>query len=93
MWKNLSSTSLMDCDLSENEGRKVGGKESESTLKNSDFDTLILFSSMTNMTGRPGGRTVEMTGGSAASYLARTPCVHMFIHLCLETEGLLDFQG
>ena len=30
------------------------------------------------MTGRPGFRTVEMIGGSSASYLARTPCVPLF---------------
>ena len=30
------------------------------------------------MTGRPGYRTMEMTGGSSASYLARTPCVPSF---------------
>ena len=31
-----------------------------------------------NMTGRPGCRTMEMIGGSSASYLARTPCVPLF---------------
>ena len=48
--------------------------------------------SMPNMTGRPGCRTMEMNGGSSASYLACTPCVPLFV-LCLigvETEGLLD---
>ena len=30
------------------------------------------------MTGRPGYRTMEMIGGSSASYLARTPCVPLF---------------
>ena len=53
------------------------------------------------MTGRPGYRTVEMIGGSPASYLACTPCVPLFctlfnIVLCLigmETEGLVDYQG
>ena len=30
------------------------------------------------MTGRPGCRTLEMIGGSSASYLARTPCVPLF---------------
>ena len=34
--------------------------------------------SMPNMTGRPGYRTMEMTGGSSAQYLARTPCVPLF---------------
>ena len=29
----------------------------------------------TDMTGWPGYRTMEMIGGSSASYLARTPCV------------------
>ena len=47
------------------------------------------------MTGRPGCRTMEMIGGSSASYLARTPCVSLFSTLFtrLETEGLLDYQG
>ena len=47
------------------------------------------------MTGRPGYRTMEMIGGSSASYLARTPCVPLF-STCLvrlETEGLLDYEG
>ena len=46
------------------------------------------------MTGRPGYRTMEMNGGSSAPYLARTPCLPLFV-LCLirvETEGLLDYQ-
>ena len=34
--------------------------------------------SMPNMTGRPGCRTMEMNGGSFASYLACTPCVPLF---------------
>ena len=33
------------------------------------------------MTGRPGYRTMEMIGGSSASYLARTPCVPLFYTL------------
>ena len=39
------------------------------------------FSSLysgTDMTGRPGYRTMEMIGGSSAPYLARTPCVPLF---------------
>ena len=36
---------------------------------------------MPNMTGRPGYRTMEMTGGSSAPYLARTPCVPLFCAL------------
>ena len=32
----------------------------------------------TNMTGRPGDRTMEMIGGSTASHLACTPCVPLF---------------
>ena len=45
-----------------------------------------------NMTGRPGCRTMEMIGGSSASYLARTP---LFCTSCngVETEGFLDYQG
>ena len=38
---------------------------------------------------------MEMNGESSAPYLARTPCVPLFVH-CLkrvETEGLLDYQG
>ena len=48
-----------------------------------------------NMTGRPGYRTTEMIGGSSAPYLARTPCVPLFVHCLIrvETEGLLDYQG
>ena len=47
------------------------------------------------MTGRPGDRTMEMNGGSTASYLARTPCVPLFMLSLkgLEAKGLLDFQG
>ena len=30
------------------------------------------------MAGRPGYRTMEMIGGSSASYLTRTPCVPLF---------------
>ena len=47
------------------------------------------------MTGRPGYRTMEMIGGSSASYLACTPCVPLFVHCLIrvEAEGLLDFQG
>ena len=37
--------------------------------------------SMPNMTGRPGCRTMEMNGGSSASYLARTPCARSFCTL------------
>ena len=33
------------------------------------------------MTGRPGCRTMEMNGGSSASYLARTPRVPLFCTL------------
>ena len=49
----------------------------------------------TDWTGRPGDRAMEMLGGSAASYLARAPCVPVFllIFLGLEAKGLLDFQG
>ena len=34
--------------------------------------------SMPDMTGRPGCWTIEMNGGSSASYLARTSCVLLF---------------
>ena len=33
------------------------------------------------MTGRPGHRTMEVIGGSSASYLACTPCVRGFCAL------------
>ena len=33
------------------------------------------------MIGRPGYQTMEMIGGSSASYLARTPCVPLFCTL------------
>ena len=36
------------------------------------------YRSGTDMTGRPGYRTMEMIGGSSAPYLARTPCVPLF---------------
>ena len=47
------------------------------------------------MTGRPGCRTMEMFGGSAASYLARTPRIPLFvlIFIGLETKNVLDYQG
>ena len=35
----------------------------------------------TDMTGRPGCRTMEMIGGSSAQYLACTPCVSWFCTL------------
>ena len=38
---------------------------------------------------------MEMNGGSTASYLARAPCVAVFLLVLigLEAKGLLDFQG
>ena len=39
---------------------------------------VITVRSGTDMTGRPGYRTIEMIGGSSAPYLARTPCVPLF---------------
>ena len=53
------------------------------------------FASGTDMTGRPGHRTMEMIGGSSAPHLARTPCVPLFVLFLVgvETEGLLDYQG
>ena len=38
----------------------------------------VSHGSGTDVTGRPGYLTVEMIGGSSASYLARTPCVPLF---------------
>ena len=54
-----------------------------------------LLLSVPNITGRPGCQTMDMNEGSSASYLARAPCVPLFV-LCLirvETEGLFDYQG
>ena len=50
---------------------------------------------MPDMTGRPGCRTMEMFGGSTASYLARTPRIPLFvlIFIGLETKNVLDYQG
>ena len=50
---------------------------------------------MPDMTGRPGCRTMEMFGGSIASYLARTPRIPLFvlIFIGLETKNVLDYQG
>ena len=51
----------------------------------------------TDMTGRPGHRTMEMIGVNSAPYLARTPCVLLgvlyFVLIGVETEGLLGYQG
>ena len=54
-----------------------------------------LVSSMPNMTGRPGCRTMEMNGGRSAPYLACTPCAPLFCTLFNRggREGLLDYQG
>ena len=51
--------------------------------------------SMPDMTGRPGCRTMEMFGGSTASYLARTPRIPLFvlIFIGLETKNVLDYQA
>ena len=47
------------------------------------LSTLVLRSlvSTPNMTGRPGSRTMEMNGGSSASYLVCTPCIPLFCTL------------
>ena len=49
--------------------------------------------SMPLMTGRPGYWTMEMNGGSSAPYLVCTPCVPLFVHVRVEAEGPLDYQG
>ena len=46
-------------------------------FKNEGCRSQIIYSG-TDMTGRPGYRTMEMIGGSSASYLARTPRVPLF---------------
>ena len=50
-----------------------------------DFGALT-----TNVTGRPRDLTMEINGGSAESYLARTLCVLVVL---LESKKRLDFQG
>ena len=57
-------------------------------------DKHLRFSG-TDMTGRPGDRTVETNRGSTASYLTRTLASRcfMFILLDMETKELLDFHG
>ena len=47
----------------------------------------------TDMTGRPGYRTMEMNGGSSASHLTCTPCVPLFVHCLIRVETELDYQG
>ena len=42
------------------------------------ISTFFFVMSMPNMSGRLGCRTMEMNGGSSASYLARTPCRRAF---------------
>ena len=49
------------------------------------FESLFRVS-MPSMSGRPGCWTMEMIGGSCASYLARTPFVPLFC-TCLNTGG------
>ena len=46
----------------------------------------------TDITGRPGDRTMEMIGRSTALHLACTPYIPMFLLVLigLEAEGLLD---
>ena len=44
------------------------------------------------MTGRPGYRTMEMIGGSSASYLARTPCVPLFCTLSTKAGNRRAFR-
>ena len=47
------------------------------------------------MTGPPGDRTMDMNGGSSASYLARSHCVAVFWLVLIgpEAKGLLALQG
>ena len=63
--------------------------------KTNSWDYLFWPKSMPDMTGRPGCRTMEMFGRSAASYLARTPRIPLFvlIFIGLETKNVLDYQG
>ena len=50
----------------------------ESRLRPHILMRIVRMSSGTNMTGRPGDRTMEMNGGSTASYLVSTLCVPVF---------------
>ena len=47
---------------------------------------------MPTMTGRPGYWTMEMNGGSSASYLARTPYVPLFSTLSIRGESRRAFR-
>ena len=50
---------------------------------------------MPNSIGRPGRRTMEMNGGSSASYLERTLYAPLFAFCStgMEAKGFLDCQG
>ena len=50
---------------------------------------------MPDMTGRPGCRTMEMFGGSTASYLARTPRIPLFMLIFIgqETKNVFRLPG
>ena len=56
---------------------------------------LYVFFGGTDMTGRPGDRTMGMNGRSTASYLAHALCVPVFLLVIigLDAKGRLDFQG
>ena len=71
--------------------RKGIGKNILTTPQNS-LETVL---SRTDMTGRPGDPTMEMNGGSAAPYVARTPRVLLFmlILIGLEAKGLFRLPG
>ena len=45
-----------------------------------------LRESTPNMTGRPGYRMMEMSGGSSTPYFARTPSASLFVH-CFNKVG------
>ena len=50
------------------------------------------LSSMPNMTGQPGYRTMEINGGSSAPYLACTPCVPLFCTLFSKSKNRRAFR-
>ena len=83
--RHLAPPEFLPCKV---KGKKMTLKDSlggpQNGLKNCRANRFRLFwalpcqNSGTDMTGRPGYWTMEMIGGSSASYLARTPCVPLF---------------
>ena len=60
-----------------------------------DFLGVFLLCSMPNMTGRPGCRTMEMNGGSSASYVPRLRPLLSLVSTLLNRSGnrrAFDYQ-